>query len=61
MLIVYGLLLYKDSLYNSRIKKGQMVYRQRNSKIKQRGIIMQITNTEVYGIEPALRGMRNDY
>ena len=36
-----------------------MVYRQRNSKIKQRGIIMQITNTEVYGIEPALRGMRN--
>ena len=36
-----------------------MVYRQRNSKIKQRGIIVKITNTEVYGISASLRGMRN--
>ena len=35
-----------------------MVFRKRNAKIK-RGVIMQITNTEVYGVEASLRGMRN--
>ena len=35
-----------------------MVFRKRNTKIK-RGIIIQIANTEVYGISASLRGMRN--
>ena len=36
-----------------------MVYRQRNTKIKQRGIIMQIITKEIAGFIPALHGMRS--